>query len=161
MIVPKDRDTLGRIEPLPRAWIFQANPVRYRILESLATESAEFWNLRQHAREVQIGDRVLIWLSGIAAGIYALGTVVTSPQVMPDLPPGSARWTDPSEGRRPLPRVLVRYDRRLLDRPLQKPILQAIPDLWELAILQSPRGTNFPVTEAEWMVISAWLDVPM
>jgi hypothetical protein len=60
-----------------QTWIFQANPERYRILESLSAQHVELWNLRQHAHDVHAGDRVLIWLSGQDAGIYAIGTVLS------------------------------------------------------------------------------------
>src|SRR4051812_24312473 len=59
-----------------RTWLFQANPDKYDIFETLQL-GEELWNLRQHAREVRVGDRVLIWVCGDDAGIYAVGRVVT------------------------------------------------------------------------------------
>lgn len=142
----------------PRIWIFQANPARYRILESLQTETEEYWNLRQHAREVAPGDRVLIWLSGEEAGVYALGTVTTAPILTADSPTGQAYWNDKAAGKRTRARVWVRYERVLLDRPLLKDFIACDPDLWNLAILRQPRGTNFPVTDAEWRALRGWLE---
>ncbi len=138
-------------------WIFQANPSRYRIFESLARESDEWWNLNQHADEVGMGDRVLIWIAGPDAGVYAVGTVVTAPIVTADSASGQAYWLEPEAGRRAKPRVRVRYDRVLLDRPLRKPYLAAGPALWDLPILRFPRGTNFRVSEEEWRGIEVWL----
>ncbi len=142
----------------PRTWIFQANPSRYRILESLRTESEEYWNLRQRAREVAPGDRVLIWLSGDEAGVYALGTVMSAPILTVDSPTGQGYWNDKAERKRARSRVRVRYDRVLLDRPLFKDFIACDPDLWNLAILRQPRATNFPVTGAEWRALRRWLE---
>jgi len=142
----------------PRTWIFQANPNKYRILKSLESEVEEYWNLNQHAKDVHIGDRVLIWISGPDAGIYAVGTVTTEPVMMPDSPSGLEYWLLMREGRRPKPRVLVRYDRKLLGRPLLKALIRNDPELWDLEILHFPRGTNFPLADHQWSAIAAWLD---
>lgn len=112
-----------------RTWIFQANPAKYRISDSLRAEREEYWNLRQHATEVTLGDRVLIWLSGKRAGVYALGTVVSAATETADSPTGQAYWNDKKAGERPIPRVWVRYDHILLDRPLLKEFIACDPDL--------------------------------
>lgn len=142
-----------------RTWIFQANPLLYRIEESLRVEQKEKWNLRQHQRDVQIGDRVLIWIAGKRAGIYAIGEITTSPLIESDSPKGIGYWSDKRQGRRPIARVWVQYERVLLDRPLLRDFLKCDSALWNLKILRNPRGTNFGVTEEEWSAIQAWLDL--
>jgi 5-methylcytosine-specific restriction protein B len=145
----------------PQTWIFQANPNKYRIEESLQVEQAEYWNLNQHARKVRAGDRVLIWISGKDAGIYALGTVVDDPYSRPDSPAGISYWYNPVEGQQVKPRVLVRYNRIFLDRPLHKVFLEFDPVLSNMKILRFAQGTNFAVTEEEWLAINSWLDEPL
>lgn len=140
-------------------WIFQANPRLYQIEQSLQVEQEELWNLRQHQRQVQLNDRVLVWISGKRAGIYAVGTVRTSPVIEADSPKGIGYWNDKRQGYRPIARVLVRYDRVLLDRPLLRDFLLCDPALWNMSIFRNPRGTNFTVTEAEWQAIKVWLEV--
>ncbi len=139
-------------------WIFQANPAKYRIADSLRAEKEEYWNLRQHARKVAPGDRVLIWFSGKRAGIYALGTVRSAPADTSDSPTGQAYWNDKKAGERVIPRAWVRYDRVLVDRPLLKDFIACDPDLWNLAILRQSQGTNFTVTEEEWQALQGWLE---
>lgn len=139
-------------------WIFQANPNRYRIEESLRVEAEEFWNLNQQWKKVKKGDRVLIWISGKQAGIYALGTVMTDPEKKSDSAKGIGYWNDPRDGRKVKPRVIVRYDELFLDNPLLKLFLQYDPALWNLSVIRSPLGTNFHVTEEEWLAIQDWLD---
>jgi predicted RNA-binding protein with PUA-like domain len=145
-------------ETIQRTWIFQGNPDKYRLSDSLHEMSEEWWNVRQHAKTVRAGDRVLIWISGENAGIYAIGTILTNPEVKPDSSLGLAYWNNPAEGEKPRARVRVRYERRLFERPLLKPYLQTDQELWGLKILNAPRGTNFPVTEAEWLAIEQWLN---
>ena len=141
-----------------RTWIFQANPTRYRILESLQAETEELWNLNQHTREVEVGDRVLIWISGDGAGIYAVGRVVAAPVMSADSPTGQAYWIDTSSGRQVKLRVLVRYERIFTNQPLLKSFIACDPGLWNLAIIRQPRGTNFVVTEPEWQTLREWLE---
>lgn len=154
-ISPSTCATLARPQ---KAWIFQANPQKYHIRTSLKVEHEELWNLNQHAREVIAGDKVVIWICGPAAGIYALGTVRTTPITQSDSPTGLTYWIATDEGERPKARVWVRYDRVLLERPLLKVYLQADPALWNLSIIRAPRGTNFVVSESEWQALQEWFD---
>lgn len=142
----------------PQVWIFQGNPAKYRLEDSLRIEPEEFWNVRQHAARVRVGDTVLVWLSGEEAGIYAVGEVLEDPAVRPDSPQGQGYWRDPRDGQREYPRVRVRYTQTLLDRPLSKPLLVTDPALEDLSIFRNPRGTNFPVTAKEWAALQVWLD---
>jgi hypothetical protein len=137
-------------------WIFQANPDRYRIEDSLSFEDSELWNLNQHADDVSLGDRVLIWISGSSAGIYAVGTAVTEPLERPDTPKGQRYWKDEGGGEKPKPRVRVRYD-RVLDKPLLKDYLLCDPELEAMRIIRAPMGTNFPVSKKEWRFLDQWL----
>ncbi len=139
-------------------WLFQANPNRYHIQESLRAEREEFWNLNQHADDVSPGDRVLIWVCGEDAGIYAIGTVMSAPEVRPDSAAGMGYWVQHTDGRRPKARVCVRYDHVFLDHPLLKSFIAIDPVLAHLAVVRSPRGTNYAVSDEEWQTITMWLD---
>jgi len=141
----------------PQTWIFQANPAKYKILESLKSKQKELWNLRQHAKDVMIGDRVLIWISGKDAGIYAIGTVRSSPAKMPDSEEDMPFWIAPEEGKRVISRVWVEYSKIFLEKPLYRRFIEFDPVLENLAIIKFPRGTNFKVQEAEWIAIENWL----
>ena len=140
-----------------KVWIFQANPNKYRIEEALRDKSEDYWNLRQHAAAVHIGDRVLIWVSGDEAGIYALGTVMTEPAIRADAPEAGPYWRPPESGVRPRPRVLVRFDNTFLDQPLKKTFLLTDPILQGLRVISFPRATNFPVSDEQWQALQQWL----
>jgi len=141
----------------PATWIFQANPAHYDIAASLTRERTEFWNCIQHAGKIRAGDRVLIWISGRQAGIYALGEILTNPEDRVDSETGQRYWKS-GGGHQVRPRVQVRYQRTLLDRPLLKQYLLWDPALGALNIINQPRGTNFAVTPAEWTALQVWLD---
>lgn len=142
----------------PRTWIFQANPKMYDIEASLMREQEEYWNLRQYFREIAPGDRVLVWLSGKGAGIYALGTVISPAADSADTQIGQGYWLRKEEGEKVIPRAWVRYDRVFLDRPLLKAFIECDPELWNLSILRKPQGTNFYVTDDEWRAMQTWID---
>jgi hypothetical protein len=158
MTAPGTFQQVALCQNAQRTWIFQANPSKYDIFHSLASEREELWNLNQHAREVNVGDRILIWISGQDAGIYAVGTVLTPAVTRSDSGTGIGYWHTKKDGLQPKQRVLVRYDTVFLDRPLTRDYLRADPELWDLSILRSPRGTNFSVSDAEWDAIRLWLE---
>ena len=139
-------------------WIFQANPDYYDIYGSLRVESKDFWNCKQHASKIREGDRVLIWICGKQAGIYALGAITSEPEHSSDSAIGMKYWTNPLTGLKEYPRVWVEYEKVLLNQPLLKRFLQWDPELSSLKIFANPRGTNFPVTQEEWEVLESWLN---
>lgn len=141
----------------PRHWVFQANPTRYRIHNSLKQETEEWWNLNQHVEKIRIGDSIAVWVSGTEAGIYALGKVIEGPIDRPDSVQGQGYWADAAEGLKSKPRVRVRYNQLLFERPLLKVFLEADPDLWDLSVIRAPRGTNFPVRPEEWRALQNWV----
>jgi hypothetical protein len=139
-------------------WIFQANPNKYNIQKSLRTEDRELWGCNQHAKEIKRGDRVLIWLSGPKAGIYAVGETVSDVVAKPDSQIGLSYWTNLLDGLERRDRVLVEYTQKLIDRPLSRQFLRWDPALWELSIFKQAQGTNFRVTNSEWEAIKEFLD---
>lgn len=143
----------------PSTWIFQANPKLYDIHDSLKLETRELWGCKQHKDKIRKDDRVLIWISGSKAGIYAVGTVLTDPSPQPDTPSGMSYWNNPLEGLDDRPRVWVQYEKILLDQPLLKEFLRCDPELWDLRIMHKPMGTNFPVKDHEWLALKSWLNL--
>lgn len=58
-------------------WLFQATPDRYDLIGALHRGVLRTWRVRQHGRDIHPGDRVVLWLAGKDAGVYALATVET------------------------------------------------------------------------------------
>ncbi len=60
-----------------RAWIFQANPLHFDIDDALKSLDRIWWRVPQHTFHIHVGDIVVIWRSGKAAGIVGMDRVVS------------------------------------------------------------------------------------
>jgi len=138
-----------------KAWIFQANPQRFDILNALADETNEdTWLVNQYQNYIRAGHVAIVWMSGKEGGIYALGDVISDPAYMIDSEATAKYWTsDADRGQRRL-RARIKYRLKLVNNPVMKDELRNIPLLRNLSIFRNARGTNFPVSNAEWEIIS-------
>lgn len=59
----------------PSYWIFQCNPDKYDIVKEWEQLTSETWQVKAHLKEVKIGDKVILWVTGPASGCYGLLTV--------------------------------------------------------------------------------------
>lgn len=131
-----------------RCWLFQANPDRWDLAEELRTGEwregeVRDWTVSRHQQEIRPGDRVALWQAGSNAGIYALGELVSAPEV---------RYRPVELGTAQEPRANIRL-LQVLETPIYKPDLLIHPLLKDLAILKGPRGTNFDVTPEQWSAL--------
>lgn len=137
-------------------WLFQANPKRYDILNSLYDEdigNSIHWIVNQHRKEIRAGHLGLIWMSGSEAGIYALARIESDPAVMKEFPAERKYWTDSAEKEEAIG-VQLTILKRFLNNPILKKALIATEGLNNLSILRQFQGTNFPVRNREWRIIS-------
>jgi len=138
-----------------RVWIFQANPRRYDILNALADEFEEdVWTVNQYKNRIHDGDIGIIWMSGKEGGIYAVADVVSDPDYMVDSEASTKYWTSEADKSQKRLRVRIRYRLKLINNPIMKDELRNIPELKNVAIFKQPQGTNFPVSNDEWEIIS-------
>lgn len=138
-------------------WIFQANPQRYDILNALADSNIgnkKHWLVNQHRNKIKQGHLGLIWMSGNDAGIYAIIRVDSDPSLMTQYEPEKKYWVDSSEQNKEAIRVEISILKRLINRPVLREDLLHIPGLENLSILNQWQGTNFPVRNNEWKIIS-------
>ncbi len=136
----------------PNVWIFQGNPLVYRVYESLCDESLkeDTWLVSRYAEEIRIGDIALIWKARRASGIYAVGEIISNPQMMRELPESSKYWIKESDKGKKALRVLISYKLRLrLTDALFKDELARMPELKNMQVLRQSQGTNFRVTALE------------
>lgn len=129
-------------------WLFQANPKYSRILAGIRELSVLYWLVTRYTDEIAPGDRVLVWVAGKQAGIYAIARVLAAPTFL-DRPPDLEYWTTPMRaiGRFYAP---VQFTQKWLETPLLKSWLQHDPLLRQLAVIRTPHNTNFRVTPAQW-----------
>jgi hypothetical protein len=154
----KDKGNMEKAER--KVWIFQGNPLRYKVYEALCDESLkeDTWLVSQYSNEIRLGDIGLIWKARKASGIYAVGTIITNPQLMSELPESSKYWIDATDRGKKALRVLIRYKLKLrLTNALFSEDLKKIPELRGLQIFKQSQGTNFKVELSQWQVISQLL----
>lgn len=141
-------------------WIFQANPQRFDILNALADNrlDEDVWLVNQRKNETKNGDIGLIWMSGKEAGIYAIVDIVSDPEFLIDSPISSQYWISEEDKQQSKLRVKYRYKLKFPDRPIYKQELKNIHELSHLSILNYFQGTNFPVSDEEWRIISVLVE---
>jgi hypothetical protein len=137
----------------PRVWIFQANPKFYRILEALQHLDRIPFLTNRYKDRIQVGDTVLLWMSGNHAGIYAQARVVDGVAERTSDGDDATFWAGPSNGAASKPRVVLAIEKRFLGNPLLKTTIAAREGLGNLMILRQPNGTNFPVDADEWELL--------
>jgi EVE domain len=131
-----------------KSWLFQANPKYSQILEAIQTLDGIYWLVTRYDKEITLGDRVLIWIAGKQAGIYAIAKVSEAPQFM-DEPPDIDIWTMPIRAKARF-YAPVTFQQKLIDAPLLKSVLRYDRILYELEVIHRPHNTNFRVSEEEW-----------
>jgi hypothetical protein len=126
-----------------KSWLFQANPKYSQILEAIQDLDRIYWLVTRYNKEITPGDRVLIWIAGKQAGIYAIAEVEEAPQFM-DAPPDIDIWTMPMIARARFYAPVV-FRQKLMGTPLLKSVLNYDPVLYEMEIIRRPRNTNFRI----------------
>ncbi len=140
-------------------WIFQGNPQRYDILNALSDSDIGnniHWLVNQHRKKIKKGHIGLIWMSGSEAGIYALTRIESDPSFKAEFPAEKKYWLGASERENEI-RVEMTILRRLINNPVLKKTLVGIAGLGNLSILRHFQGTNFPIRNSEWKIISQFL----
>lgn len=140
-------------------WLFQGNPKRYDVLNALADSDIGnniHWLVNQYRKRIKKGHLGLIWMSGSEAGIYAVTRIDSEPAFMKEYPEERKYWTDSIEKEVAI-RVEMTIIKRLINKPILKRSLIDFKGLQNLSILRQFQGTNFPVKNNEWHIISKLL----
>lgn len=141
-------------------WIFQANPQRYDIINALADEriKEDVWQVKWHKDKIKKGDVGLIWMSGKEAGIYAVIDIISDPEFFVESQISAQYWTGEADKQQSRLRVKYKYKLKFANSPIYRQQLKNTPELINLSILKSAQGTNFPVTDKEWVIISKMIE---
>ncbi len=138
------------------AWIFQTSPKWFRFIDKLRFgNNRDTWRVMRFRKEVKTGDIVFFWMAGPAAGIYAIGEVLSYPQVMM-ADKETALYSTPEYKEafpvvnKPCIRVWCRYNKKIIDRPVLRDKIKDSPILKSLSIIRQPQGTNFRVTKEQF-----------
>jgi len=140
-----------------KVWIFQANPKIYDVLNALSDEkiSSEIhWYVGQHKKEIKNGHTGLIWMSGKEAGIYAVTQILSDPDFLNETVEEEKFWLKEYKENKKLLRVKMCAVKKLFNKPLFKSDLKKVVGLENMSILKNAQGTNFPVNNSEWKILS-------
>ena len=129
-------------------WLFQGNPKYYRLLDAIRDLEEMPWLVTRYAKEMAVGDGVLVWMAGKEAGIYAIAEITETPQILRELP-DREYWLNTTrvQGK---PQVKIRFLRKLIGQPLRRSELKQDLVLKNLSVIRAPSSTNFKVTAEEW-----------
>jgi hypothetical protein len=136
---------------VPRSWILQANPVKWRVWDwwNETDEPLDRWTISQRLGEVHAGDNFALWIGGRDAGVYAMGKVTSTPQLTTSF---DGFWAEPPTV--DTYAVELETTRYLFDAPVLKPQLRSDPDFENALILRMPRTANpVPLTSDEWRAL--------
>ncbi len=142
-----------RIDKLPEIqyWVFQANPKKvYRIIDALKEGILKSWMVNQFKQEIKIGDKVILWVSGEYAGIYAIATVTSNVYKDSSDENESIFYIDKSKIAE-TDKVNLRMDYNLVNSPILKEQVLNNQQLKDLK--QGSQGTNFPATKLQYDII--------
>jgi predicted RNA-binding protein with PUA-like domain len=130
-------------------WLFQGNPKYYRILDALRDFDEMPWLVTRYAKEMAVGDGVLVWMAGTDAGIYAIAEISQVPQIFAEIP-DQDYWIDPKNTKLDKPRAKIRLLRKLIGQPLRRHELKQDLILKDLLVIRAPNSTNFKITPQQW-----------
>jgi hypothetical protein len=109
------------------------------------------WLVTRYRDQMQTNDGVLIWIAGANAGIYAIATIISIPEILPtEAIADLDYWTEPIRVRTTKPRTTIRFIRKLIGQPLRKTELRFDRTLRDLPVIKSPSSTNFKITPEQW-----------
>jgi len=131
-----------------RIWYFQAHPkTKYRVqdrLKEVTVGDTDVWEINQHKKEIVSGDIALIWSCGEKSGIYALADIISNPEMLVDSEDSTKHYIHEEDKLQKRLRVKIRFSLILKNKYIAGEELRR----------KSLQGTNFRVTESEWLNIS-------
>ena len=97
-------------------------------------------------------------MSGQDAGIYAITRINNNPKPMKENIPEKKYWINSSKEHDITIRVEMSIIKKLINNPILKKNFIGINGIEKLSIMRQSQGTNFPVTNEEWRIISKLIE---
>lgn len=156
---------------VPAHWIFQGNPKYYNVVGAISNLDTITWAVNQYTKQIKIGDKAYIWLSGSDGGIIAAGTILCSPENKVPETEDPYRVGDLID-QKPYLGVDIKIERKLVDTIIKRTVLLSDGRTKGMSIMKFHSATNFPVTkeavaviesiiEGTYKAIPAVIDVPV
>ena len=139
---------LNKAEDDSNYWIFQGNLKIYDVVSALKENALKSWSVKAHKDSIQIGDKVILWVSGNKAGCYALAEVTSAIfEAKDDV--SEMRYNVDSRENKISRQVSIKITHNLSANPILKDQIQGIKDLNLLKA--GSQGTNFKATKIEYI----------
>jgi hypothetical protein len=133
-------------------WIFQGNPLRFDFEKALNDGVLKDFTVTTHKKEIKIGDKVILWLTGNQAGCYGLAEVSSEPHET-GLSPDDHLWKgDAKEGLK----ANIDITHNLIDSPIFKQQIEEIKEFQNLKV--GNQGSNFSATKEEYEKLLQLID---
>lgn len=140
-----------------RYWLLQANPKTWDIDRFLRDgHELRSFIVVNHVREIEAGDRFLLWKSGSGGGVVGEGQVIGSPRLA-SISDGDEYWlkNPPGSDAQEIP---LRMTDLWIDDPLPRNALLDDPVLSQSSIIKAPQSGNpFSLTQEQWNRIQVLL----
>ncbi|MCD9855790.1 EVE domain-containing protein [Epilithonimonas sp. JDS] len=125
-------------------WIFQCNPNEYYLSTALRDDALNSWKVNAHKKKIKIGDKIIIWLGGKNAGVYALANVTSDIRADIEDDPKYYKKTPKAKD----DRVAIEIEYNLYQAPILKTELEN--QSWFADMNVGFQGTNFTSSEEHY-----------
>ncbi len=130
-------------------WIFQGNPKAFDFETALRKEILTDWTVNAHKNKIQVGDKVIIWISGNQSGCYALAEVSSEPHLKTSSQ-DDYLWKEKNKSEL---KAEIKITHNLVNAPILKKHISNFDGLKNLKI--GIQGTNFSATKEEYETLLA------
>ncbi len=121
----------------PNYWVFQCNPEQYDIFTEWQNATKSTWTVSAHKKEIHLGDKVILWVTGNRSGCYGLCTITS--KILND---GNGDYVE------------MDIDQNLVNNAILKEDLLSLPEFSDFK--GGHQGTNFTATEEQFNIILHW-----
>lgn len=133
-----------QFKSLNNYWIFQGNPKTFDFKTALKKEVLIDWTVSTHKDKIKIGDKVILWIGGSAAGCYALAEITSEPHKnITSL--NDHLWKNEDSS---VLKAGIKITHNLVDNPILKAAVKSNDKLKNLKV--GNQGTNFSATKDEF-----------
>ena len=134
-------------EPHTNYWIFQANPKMYDFGTAIEKNELTNWTTSAHKKRIKAGDKVIVWLTGKAAGCYALAEVTSDPY---EYKGEDKNWIkEPSANKDSKVDIKITHD--FFKSPVLMDKVSSLPSFRNFNV--GLQGTNFSATKEQYLEI--------
>jgi len=128
-------------------WIFQGNPKFFDFETAFKQNLLTDWTVTAHKDKINIGDKVIIWITGPKPGCYALAEVKSAPYEK-KMSTDDHLWKEPTKNDLKAD-ILITHN--LFNNAITLQDISHVKELGKLKV--GNQGTNFSATENEYEII--------